>query len=227
MIEGLTKSYGKKTVLRELNYSFEEGKIYSIIGRNGAGKTTFFNCVNQDEEIDSGNIRIQADQGLREPTFEDIGVVAASPVLPEFLTGYEFINYFVKAHLGVGKTQAVADEYFSLLKIEETDKHKLIKFYSYGMQNKLQLMCCLIRNPKVILSDEPLSSFDIIVSHDIKELLLRIKQDHIIIMTTHIVQLATDISDQIVILRKQRFENADGDYKSSQFQNQLMELLKE
>ena len=59
-----------------------------------------------------------------------------------------------------------------------------------------------VRKPKIILLDEPLSSFDIIVSHEIKETLLRMKDDHIIIMATHIMQLAQDISDEIVLLKQ-------------------------
>jgi ABC-2 type transport system ATP-binding protein len=69
------------------------------------------------------------------------------------------------------------------------------------MKNKLQLLCCLIRQPKVILLDEPLSSFDIIVSHDIKERLVEMKHNHIILMSTHILQLATDVSDEILLLK--------------------------
>jgi ABC-2 type transport system ATP-binding protein len=69
------------------------------------------------------------------------------------------------------------------------------------MKNKLQLLCSLIRKPKLILLDEPLSSFDIIVSHDIKERLIEMKPNHIILMSTHILQLATDISDEILLLK--------------------------
>jgi ABC-2 type transport system ATP-binding protein len=69
------------------------------------------------------------------------------------------------------------------------------------MKNKLQLLCSLIREPKLILLDEPLSSFDIIVSHDIKERLIEMKPSHIILMSTHILQLATDISDEILLLK--------------------------
>ena len=94
------------------------------------------------------------------------------------------------------------------------------------MKNKLQLLCCLIRNPKIILLDEPLSSFDIIVSHDIKETLLRMKGRHIIIMATHIMQLAQDMSDEIVLLREGRLEAVkELDLHGAEFENYIIQAL--
>ena len=77
-------------------YTFEEGKIYSILGRNGAGKTTLFNCMTKDVEFESGEMTLAENGQTRELAFGDIGLVSASPVLPEFLTGYEFVKFFMK-----------------------------------------------------------------------------------------------------------------------------------
>jgi ABC-type multidrug transport system, ATPase component len=96
------------------------------------------------------------------------------------------------------------------------------------MKNKIQLLCCLIRKPKIILLDEPLSSFDIIVSHDIKEQLLRMKSEHIILMSTHIMQLAQDVSDEIVLLHDAKLKGADNSkLKDEGFENYIIECLKE
>lgn len=201
LVEGLSKNFDKKTVLDQIEFSFSKGKIYSILGRNGAGKTTLFRCISEDLSFEQGKIYLVEDEKKRKLSFADVGMVSASPVLPEFLTGYEFVNFFVKLNEEDLNGKSIAD-YFEMMRIEEADRHKLIKHYSYGMKNKLQLLCCLIRKPKIILLDEPLSSFDIIVSHEIKETLLSMKEDHIIIMATHIMQLAQDISDEIVLLKQ-------------------------
>jgi len=201
-IAHLHKAYDENTVLIDLNYQFEEGKIYGIVGRNGAGKTTLFNCINRDISYEQGQVTLVDGEVESELTFEETGMVSASPILPEFLTGYEFINYFLSFNDSHVETDDKSvDAYFDLFRFQENDRHKLIKNYSYGMKNKLQLLCSLIRKPKVILLDEPLSSFDIIVSHDIKERLVEMKSDHIILMSTHILQLATDISDEILLLK--------------------------
>ena len=55
IIEHLSKSFGKKEVLRDMGFTFEAGKIYGLLGRNGAGKTTFFNCINRDLRADGGS----------------------------------------------------------------------------------------------------------------------------------------------------------------------------
>lgn len=228
-INNLTKSYDKKVVLDQLNYRFFQGKIYGILGRNGAGKTTLFNCINNDLRYESGSITITSNDEERKPKFDDIGMVSASPLLPEFLTGYEFIYYFIKLNTEKNQSQhRTIDDYFNLVGIEENDRYKLIKNYSYGMKNKIQLLCCIIKNPKIILLDEPLSSFDIIVSHDIKELLLKMKPDHIILMATHILQLAQDISDEIVILNAGKLKTVATDQKSEPgFEEYIISLLKE
>ena len=59
VIEHLSKSFEKKEVLRDIDFTFDEGKIYGLLGRNGAGKTTLFNCLNRDLKADSGNFYIE------------------------------------------------------------------------------------------------------------------------------------------------------------------------
>ncbi len=200
-IRNLYKHFDKKIVLNHTGFVFQEGSIYSVLGRNGAGKTTLFGCISGDLFFEDGEVFLEENGVSRPLTFEDVCVVSASPVLPDFLTGYEFIHFFVKLNRENPQAESI-DSFFDLVRLDEEDRHKLIKNYSYGMKNKLQLLCCLIRDPKVILLDEPLSSFDIIVSHDIKEMLLGMKENHIIIMATHIMQLAQDMSDEIVLLRE-------------------------
>lgn len=230
-IRNLVKNYKEKEVLRGAEYVFEEGKIYSILGRNGAGKTTLFNCMTRDVDFESGEMTLEENGKEREFAFDDIGLVSASPVLPEFLTGYEYVKFFMELNTGDKKEEASArtiDGYFDLVRIEESDRHRLIKEYSFGMKNKLQLLSCLIKNPKIILLDEPLSSFDIIVSHDIKELLLEMKADHIILMSTHIMQLARDVSDEIVILKNGVLGKAamQGE-NEEEFEKQILACLSE
>lgn len=224
LIDHLRKAYGQQTVLAGASMIFEEGRIYSILGRNGAGKTTLFNCIHGDLPYEAGEIALLDDEAAHPLQFEEVGMVSASPVLPEYLTGYEFIHFFLKLH---GRTERSVEEWLQLVRIEPADYFKLIKSYSYGMKNKLQLLCCLIRKPKVILLDEPLSSFDILVSHDIKELLISMKSEHIILMSTHILQLARDVSDDIVLLRDGQLSYLDAaNMQDEQFEAAVIEALK-
>lgn len=223
IVKNLKKSFGDKEVLKDIDYTFDKGFIYSVIGRNGTGKTTLFNCISFQEKIDAGEILVDASGDIRPISHDDVYLVSAAPVLPEFLTGYEFIRAFVDFN----KVKAFdIDKLFERFNFEEADKHRLIKEYSFGMKNKIQMMCAFIKKPLIILLDEPLSSLDIIVSHDIKEMMIAMKSDHIIIMSTHIVQLATDVSDEVAILKDGLLNKCRNDFNSPiEFEKYLMEVI--
>ena len=95
IIENLKKSYEKNLVLDEIDYEFESGKIYGLLGRNGAGKTTLFNCINEDISVDNGKIYLDSEYGKNIINTNDIGYVVSTPVVPEFLTGREFLKFYL------------------------------------------------------------------------------------------------------------------------------------
>lgn len=202
IIRDIKKSFGDKQVLRGASFTFEKGKIYGLLGRNGAGKTTLFNCINEDLPVDSGSFSIEEDGQVRTPEARDIGYVLSTPVVPEFLTGREFLKFFLDINQGQIDHPQSPDEYFELMKIEPEDRDRLLKDYSHGMKNKMQMLVNFIANPAILLLDEPLTSFDVVVADEMKQLLRQIKSRHIIIFSTHIMELALDLCDEIVILNE-------------------------
>lgn len=227
VIKNLKKTFDKKQVLNDINFEFEKGKIYGLLGRNGAGKTTLFNCINEDLPCDSGEffIRDNVDRKL-EP--EDIGYVLSIPNVPEFLTGREFLKFFVDINKNRIKNLKTIDEYFEFMKIDVSDRDKLLKDYSHGMKNKMQMLVNIISRPNILLLDEPLTSFDVVVAEEMKQLLKSIKKDHIIIFSTHIMELALDLCDEIVILNKGVLEIVDKkNLDNKHFKDKIIEALKE
>ena len=95
VIEHLSKRFEQKEVLKDIDFTFQEGKIYGLLGRNGAGKTTLFNCLNRDIKADSGTFFLEEYGTRREVAAEDIGYVLSTPTVPEFLTGREFLKFFL------------------------------------------------------------------------------------------------------------------------------------
>lgn len=96
------------------------------------------------------------------------------------------------------------------------------------MKNKVQMLLFFIAKPPVILLDEPLTSLDMVVALEIKRLLKSIREDHVIIFSTHILQLATDLCDEIVILNEGKLSLLDHDMLSdSNFEEEIMTRLKE
>ena len=175
----------------------------------GAGKTTFFNCLNEDLEIDSGGFYIEENENKRKIEAEDVGYVLSTPTVPEFLTGREFLKFFIDINKDKIKSLKTIDEYFDFMKIEKEDRDKLLKDYSHGMKNKMQMLVNIIANPNVLLLDEPLTSFDVVVAEEMKQMLKDIKKEHITIFSTHIMELAIDLCDEIVILNKGLLEKID------------------
>ena len=228
VVKNLKKNFEKKEVLKDINFEFEKGKIYGLLGRNGAGKTTFFNCLNEDLDIEAGEFYIEDNNVKRKMEAEDVGYVLSTPNVPEFLTGREFLKFFIEINQEKIKNIKSTDEYFDFMKIDEEDRDKLLKDYSHGMKNKMQMLVNIIANPSVLLFDEPLTSLDIVVQEEMKQMLKEIKKEHIIIFSTHIMELALDLCDEIVILNKGILEEIDkNNLDNKQFKNKIMESLKE
>lgn len=227
VIEQLQKSFEEKKVLGDISFRFEKGKIYGLLGRNGAGKTTLFNCLNQDILVDSGRFYIQ-DNGERKVNLSDIGYVLSTPIVPEFLTAREFLKFFIEINQADMKDLKTIDEYFDSMNIEVEDRDRLLKDFSHGMKNKMQMLINFIANPDILLLDEPLTSLDVVVADEMKKLLKHMKEDHIIIFSTHIMELAVDLCDEIVILNKGKLTliNQD-DLNDDQFKEKIIEILRD
>lgn len=227
-IVNLIKNYGTKEVLKNINFTFEEGKIYGLLGRNGVGKTTFFNAMNEDIEIDSGRFYLEDEYGKNRLRHQDIGYVISTPVVPEFLTGREFLKFYIDINKDRIEDLKDIDYYFDLVKIKKEDQDILLKEYSQGMKNKIQILVNIIANPKIILLDEPLTSLDIVVQEEMKNLLKKLKKNHIIIFSTHIIDLATDLCDEIVVLSNKNLELIEKDnLNNKKYKDKIMSTLKE
>ena len=227
-LRNIKKNFDDKEVLKGVNFTFEQGKIYGLLGRNGAGKTTLFNCLSGEMKADGGeSLFLSGEQSLPlDP--EKVGYVFSTPILPEFLTGYEFVKFFIDVNIAHVPTGRTVDDYLDLVQIGPDDRHRLIKGYSHGMKNKIQMLCLIISKPAVILLDEPLTSLDVVAALEIKKLLREMRKDHIILFSTHILQLATDLCDEIVLLNDGKLEQVDHSIIGNpQFEEKIISLLKD
>lgn len=227
-LENIVKSFDNHEVLSDINFTFKKGDIYALLGRNGAGKTTLFNILAGEMEGDMGKTYISIEGEKRELTIDDLSYMYSDPILPEFLTGYEFIKFFMDINKDRLNEDLSIGDYFNIIKINEKDRHKLIKSYSQGMKNKLQMLMFVITSPPVILLDEPLTSLDVVVALEIKRLLRDMRKNHIIIFSTHILQLARDLCDEIVVLNEGVLSLLDKEHLDNpNFEDEIIELLRE
>lgn len=227
VINNLSKSYGLNHVLHDINFEFQSGRIYGLIGKNGVGKTTFFNCLNGITRRSSGNVILITDDHHEQPLSQsNVGFIESTPVLPEFLTGREFIQFLID--IQEDQEDLLIDDLFEIVDLNKQDQEKLIKTYSHGMKNKIQILTLFICNAPVLFLDEPLTSLDVVVASDIKKIILKMKKDHIIIFSTHILQLATDLCDELVVLNDKKLTLLDHKMlHDKNFEQEIIKLLKD
>lgn len=159
---------------------------------------------------------------------EDIGYVLSTPTVPEFLTGREFLKFFMDINEQSIKNPKSIDEYFEYMSIAEEDRDKLMKDYSHGMKNKLQMLVSIIAQPNLMLLDEPLTSLDVVVAEEMKQLLRSFKNGRITIFSTHIMDLALDLCDEIVLLSRGVLEVVEkSDLNSGEFKEKIIAALRE
>ncbi|MBR4719573.1 MAG: ABC transporter ATP-binding protein [Lachnospiraceae bacterium] len=230
VISHLVKNYGSKKVLKDVDFVFEEGRIYGLLGRNGSGKTTFFNCINGDIDTTSGSfyLRDDKDSGKIIPVLpEDIGYLVSTPTVPEFMTGREFLKFFIEVHEEITPDRTI-DEYFDYMMIPEDDRDRLLKDYSHGTKNKMQMLLNIIASPRLVLLDEPLTSLDVVIAEEMKKVIRSQKEGRITIFSTHLLDVAVDLCDEIVLLHNGRLEPIDkNDLNDNDFKIKIIEALKD
>ena len=190
-IHHLKKSYNKKTeVLSDIDYTFEEGRVYPVLGGIGSGRTTLFDCLSGDLPVDAGEI------ATKEKT--TIFHAAKQSILPMYITAYEYIHFLCD----LKNVPVPADEFLDKVGMEENAKDTLICELSFEDKKRVQLAAFLVQKPY----DEP---FDYCSENYIRtflQVLQTVKENHIILISTGLLEIAKQISNEILLLHNGRFE---------------------
>lgn len=225
IIENIEKSFNDKKVLKGSSSTFEKGKIYGLLGRNGAGKTTLFSIIYNELKADSGIIKYEENGVETKLDPSEIGMVFAETSLPDFLTGYEYIKFIID----ISNPDEIRniDYYFDFMEFNKEDRHRLIKDYSSGMKSKISLLTIYVQKTKIILLDEPLTAVDVVSGAEIKRFFRQLKNDHIIIVSTHMLDLAKDLCDEIVLLNNGKLHALENLEKDDTYEEIIIEALRE
>ena len=216
-VQEVTKSFGKKVVLKDINLAIKEGSIYGFIGPSGAGKTTLIKMIVGMDVPDKGSVYLLGEKMPNLHILQQIGYMAQSDALYETLTGKENLMFFASLfQLDKNEKQqriAYAAELVNLT----ADLDKRVSAYSGGMKRRLSLAIALIQNPQVLILDEPTVGIDPELRLSIWNELLRLKNEEgkTIIVTTHVMDEA-ERCDYIAMVR-------DGSFIASGTPHQLKE----
>ncbi|MDY6038045.1 MAG: ABC transporter ATP-binding protein [Eubacterium sp.] len=204
-IENLTKSYGDKKAVDNLNLHIQKGEIYGFIGHNGAGKTTTIKACCAILDFDEGEIFIDG-VSIKENPFlckEKLAYIPDNPDLYEFLSGIKYINliadiFNVPADIRAEKTRKFADM-FGLTE----DLAQPISAYSHGMKQKLALIAAFVHSPQLIIMDEPFVGLDPKASFLLKnEMRAHCDNGGAIFFSTHVLEVAEKLCDKVAIIKE-------------------------
>lgn len=200
-VENLTKYYKQTKGIENLNFQLTEKRALGIIGINGSGKTTTFRLLLGLLKADSGSIKFN-NKNISEYENSLFGY------LPEERSLYKDL-LVIDQVLFLGRLKNVSDEaiierlekYLALLQIPKY-KYTRINQLSKGNQQKIQLICAIIHNPKIIILDEPLSGLDIINVDLLKKLIYQLKKEgKYILLSSHQFEHIEEFCDEIIILK--------------------------
>lgn len=202
--ENLTKSYGKKTVLENLNLTLESGKIYGLIGRNGAGKTTMLSIMSNQNPATGGKVTLDG-----ENIWENRKALDRICFSRELNITQEngLSAYTVKKYLDVAASYYVHwDKEMAknlVEKFELKPKQKLGKL-SKGMLSMVTIIVAMASKAEFTFLDEPVAGLDVVARELFYKLLLDeyTETGRTFVISTHIIEEAADVMEEVIILNK-------------------------
>lgn len=198
-INGLKKSFQGSEVIKGLTFKLEKGNCIALLGPNGAGKTTTLRMLSGLMRPSEGTITfndVKKDADIRHL----IGYLPQFPVFYDWMTGYEFLVYVGKlAGLTSNEAKERSLELLELVGILDAKNRKVGK-YSGGMKQRLGIAQAIIHRPQLVMLDEPVSALDPFGRREVLELLEGLKKQTTILFSTHILNDAEEVCDDILFL---------------------------
>lgn len=199
--EQLTKIYGKQVVVDSVNLHVRKGRIYGLLGRNGAGKTTIMKMILGLASITSGEVNVfgQNIKGREKRIYPRIGAMIETPGFYPNLTGTENLEIFAKLR-GTAASDAVKTA-LKIVGLPYKDK-KLFSKYSLGMKQRLGIANAILHDPELLILDEPTNGLDPIGIAEIRNFLKELSQDRgkTILISSHILSEMQLLADDIGII---------------------------
>ena len=197
--ENLTKVYGEQEAVKSVNVHVKKGRIYGLLGRNGAGKTTIMKMILGLTSITSGEVQLFGKniRGQEKRIYPRIGAIIETPGFYPNLTGTENLEIFAKLR-GTSRPDAVKNA-LEVVGLPYKDK-KLFSKYSLGMKQRLGIANAIMHDPELLILDEPINGLDPIGIAEIRKFLQDLSKERgkTILISSHILSeidlLADDLS---------------------------------
>lgn len=201
--ENLTKKYGTATILDKVNLHVPKGKIYGLLGRNGAGKTTAMKIMLGLSFPTEGSICMFG-KNYKEDTKQlycKIGSMIETPGFYINLTGYENLQMLAKLRGGIPKDGV--EKTLEVVGLHK-EKKKIFADYSLGMKQRLGIAAAILHEPQLLILDEPINGLDPIGIAEIRSFLsqLRTEKGITILISSHVLSEIEQIADVIGVMHE-------------------------
>ena len=198
-VDALCKSFSDKNVLKGINFAVPSGQITGLIGKNGAGKTTIFHSILNFVGFE-GEISFDG-KSLTEKNYSNIGYLPEERSLMPKLTVFEQVRFLANLKgVSTKDVQKRLGEWLERLQVKGKPEDK-IKSLSKGNQQKIQLICTLLHEPKLIILDEPFSGLDPINTDLLKQVILEEKKrGATIIFSDHDMTNVEEVCDDLIMI---------------------------
>ncbi|OQY08599.1 MAG: hypothetical protein B6I28_04645 [Fusobacteriia bacterium 4572_132] len=195
------KGEKKKVGVENISFNVKEGEVFSIIGLNGAGKTTIMKLLLGLIKPDSGMVRVFSKEKLSREDYYKIGYLPEISYYPKEVKLRDLMNYYSELY-GMDEVykDKIISEIFEILNLKDREKDRLESF-SKGMLQKVGLAQAILNEPKILFLDEPMSGLDPLARRIVSDLIRKLKKKGTtIILNTHILSDVEKLSDRIAFL---------------------------
>lgn len=206
-IENLTKKFSDVTALENVNLSFERGKIYGIIGRNGSGKTVLFKLITGYLKPTGGRVVVNGKEIGTDTDFaENIGIIIENPGFLNGYTGFKNLAYLAGIRNVIGREKIRE----SMEKVGlDPDSRKKVGKYSLGMKQRLGIAQAIMEDPEILILDEPMNSLDNQGVEDVRELLMGLRDEgKTILLASHNKEDIEILCDEVYEMDRGRLSEA-------------------
>lgn len=204
-LKNVSKTYGTKQALKNMNVTIKPGEIFGLIGHNGAGKSTAIKSLVSIIEPSEGEIWVDGEQlsKNRLNIKKRIGYVSDSPDMFLRLTAAEYWNLIAVAYeVSEEEKTRQLKKFMDLFDMTE-HQFEMISSFSHGMRQKTFIIGALLPNPDIWILDEPMTGLDPQASFDLKELMRNhAAEGNIVLFSTHALEIAQQLCNHIAILKK-------------------------
>jgi len=200
-VNNLSKSFQGNRILKDVSLTVQEGDIYGLLGKNGAGKSTTMKAILKLIKLDSGTIKLFDQYNIADTNayLSDIGSLIEAPSFYPNLTAIENLKILQRL---ADVPQSNIEKVLTIVDLQNVPKKKLVKNYSLGMKQRLGIALALLKFPKLIILDEPTNGLDPKGVREIRELIASLPEKYgtTVLISSHILSEIEKIANRVAII---------------------------